>query len=52
MNLLQSSWFQIQNNAVSVKFIELSLSWRTQAYTTEQSQLQLQTVHGSLNHVV
>jgi len=31
-HLLQSSWFQIQYNAVSAKFIELSLCWRT--YTT------------------
>ena len=28
LNLLQSSWFQIQYNAVSAKFIELSLCWR------------------------
>jgi len=35
--LLQTSWFQIQYNAASAKFIELGLSlcWRT--YTTLQS---------------
>jgi len=49
--LLQSVWFQIQYNAInSATFIELSSCWRT--YTTEQSQLQLQTVPGALNHVI
>jgi len=45
LDLLQSSRFQIQYNAISAKFIELYSCWRT--YTTEQSQLQyrLYTVH-------
>jgi len=48
MNLLQSSWFQIQYNTIYAKLVELYSCWRT--YITEQWQLQfgLQTVHFSL----
>jgi len=50
LNLLQSSLFQIQCNAISAKYIELSSCWRT--YTAEEPQLDkwLETVHSSLHH--
>jgi len=37
LNLLQPSWFEIQYNAVSAKFIELSLCWRVANFLHERT---------------